>query len=131
MLFATLAAATPVPETAILVFDTSYSAAQPPLYAGQNIQIRYDLARAKCEHYSTHGADTWSVGAYWAFNGNYNNIGSGRIAYTPYPGADQQYYEPVITNVPKGDLAIWFACGSEVGTTWDSNYGKNWHFKIQ
>ncbi|KAJ3309634.1 hypothetical protein HDV04_005884 [Boothiomyces sp. JEL0838] len=104
---------------------------QGQITTDSTVVIKYDLQRATCPHYSTHGADTWGVGAYWAYNGDFNHIQYATIAYTPSPGAQQVYVEPTIVNPPKGDIAIWFVCGSEMGGSYDSNYGQNWHLTVQ
>jgi len=92
--------------------------------------IIYDLSRAKCPHASTHGADTWFVTLLYTFNNDFERTVTESIAYTPFPGAKQVYLTPE-TELQSGELTLWFRCSSLAGTTFDSDFGQNYHFKIQ
>ncbi|KAJ3270997.1 hypothetical protein HDV01_007147 [Terramyces sp. JEL0728] len=121
-LFALLTTVLAIPaSTSVEVdFNADYSTnVQGQITSASTVVIKYDLHRATCPHYSTHGADTWSVGAYWAYNGDFSHVQRATIAYTPSPGSPQIYQEPTIVNPPKGDIAIWFVCGSEMGSSYD------------
>jgi hypothetical protein len=96
------------------------------LTSGSNITIDYDLSRAKCSSAFTHGHETRFVSLCYSLNGQ---VQREIILSAP---SNQQHHEqaPIITQVPKGDLAIWFRCSSAANTTYDSNFGKNFNFKV-
>ncbi|KAJ3270998.1 hypothetical protein HDV01_007148 [Terramyces sp. JEL0728] len=133
MIFSLVASVFSLPSNPVYIdFHPDYTFdIQGVISSQSNVVLQYDLQRAVCPHASTHGADTWTVAAHWMCNNDFNNVSQAAIANTPFPGATQQYFEPTISNPPTGDLAIWFVCSSEAGTSYDSNYGQNWHFSVQ
>jgi hypothetical protein len=96
-----------------------------PLYSNTAINIDYDFARATCPHSFTHGMDTWVVSLCYSINGQVQ-----QEKVIGIPDGQLQYKDEPIINVPQGDLAIWFRCSSASKTTYDSNYGKNFNFKV-
>ncbi|KAI8894547.1 hypothetical protein BC833DRAFT_604471 [Globomyces pollinis-pini] len=130
MNFLQLALVTLSCSAATINFGADYqNTVSGPLKSGEKVTIEYDLSRAKCPHASTHGADTWGVYAYVAFNQKFENTQSFAIARTPFPGSPQVVSKPIV-ELQKGDMAVWIMCSSMAGTTYDSNFGKNFHFSV-
>ncbi|KAI8909221.1 hypothetical protein EDD86DRAFT_276117 [Gorgonomyces haynaldii] len=123
-------AAAPTAALITLNFDPYYTPLSPQLKQGQSVKIEYDLQRAKCPHAYYKGVDTWTVTVFYAFNNNFTAIQQQPIAYTNV-GFPMAYERPIIENLPQGKLSMWFLCSSELGTTYDSDYGRNYNFNIQ
>ncbi|KAJ3309637.1 hypothetical protein HDV04_005887 [Boothiomyces sp. JEL0838] len=123
LIFATAVIAT------TLDFKADYSTAiEGKLVAGTDAIVKYDLYRAKCDHAHEDGFDTWGVYLNYAFNDDFSNTVTTAIARSPT--GTLEYYTPSIS-LKRGKLAIWVFCSSEMDTTYDSNYGKNWIFNVE
>jgi hypothetical protein len=102
------------------------------LQQGSNVTIKYDLERARCSLGSYAGVPTRSVVLMYTVNGQDPK----EIVVESYSrnnensGADRYHVDPIIPLTQKGDLAIWFRCSSRAGTEYDSDFGKNFNFKI-
>ncbi|KAI8895405.1 hypothetical protein BC833DRAFT_161868 [Globomyces pollinis-pini] len=126
----TLASVIPELNHTTIDFTSNYNTKiSGPLIEGESAIIRYDLSRAKCPHAISHATDTWGVYAFVAFNNDFSNTKSYAIANHPSMGSPQIDYQPLV-ELKRGDMAVWIMCSSELGTTYDSDYGRNFHFNV-
>jgi hypothetical protein len=111
-------------STSTIQFNHNEVVADGPIYAGSNVTIKYDIGRAKCPLGEYAGFPTRYIMLGYSLNGHpqeYKYIHAGR---------DPIATEPVLTEVPKGDLALWVRCSSRAATTYDSNDSQNFHFLV-
>jgi hypothetical protein len=91
--------------------------------------VKYDYARAKCALGSYAGLPTQTVLMYYMLNGAKQEP---QVVHKyTWEQREGVAVDAVIPKIPKGDLAIWFVCSSRAQTTYDSDYSKNFNFKIQ
>jgi hypothetical protein len=114
-----------VTEMPILQFKKDYTneLLNGPLAPGGSVKIQYDQSRATCSSARlAYGPETkYSVVTY-SINGK-----------TPVEKNVlllNQVFEPVIDNLEKGEISIWFRCTSMRDTTYDSNFSKNFNYTI-
>lgn len=100
--------------------------ASAPLAVGQKLRIAYDVARSTQCRGDLNGHPGWSVtGSYRIAGGPVGTFEAG--GFSPSGGTQPA----VIDLAAEGDLEIWFQTTSVWGcTSFDSNFGKNYHFTI-
>jgi hypothetical protein len=99
------------------------------MQANANITIMYDLSRAKCDHRWVHGVDTWRVEMGYTINGVVQDVEP--IAWIEHTGYPQVYRTPLISNVPEGDIELWFTCSNGEQIVYDSDHGHNFKFRME
>jgi hypothetical protein len=99
-----------------------------PMHETTNISVFYDLERAKCHHDYVDGVNSWCVEMDYTINGIAQT--TEKIAWFHPSGYPRIYRTPTITDVPEGDIEIWFKCSNSYETIYDSNNGKNFKFHI-
>jgi Family of unknown function (DUF6209) len=100
--------------------------ASGPFTAGQKLRVAYDVARSTACRGDLNGHPGWSVTGYYRLNGG--AVGTFEAGgFSPSGGT-----QPPVFDLPTpGDLEIWFQTTSVWGcTSYDSNYGKNYHFAV-
>ncbi len=115
----TITAAIPVSDPSTIEFNTDYKVVHGQLHPGP-ILVKYDMARNNCPRTTnTHRR----VKLVYSINGQDNQ--EIRIDQP-----NEAIAQVVIPNVPTGDLAIKFVCTSFYSTTYDSDFGKSYHFNV-
>lgn len=101
--------------------------ASGPIASGGKATLHYDIARLPTCRMRYRGYDAWGISAYYAVDGGFART----VPVTQLLGQDNVAIDATI-DVPAGkDLAIWFHASDEGGcSTWDSSYGKDFHFAL-
>jgi hypothetical protein len=116
-------------QTPIITFGSDWSITQSaPLVAGQAAILRYDTDRQPQCRATYHGLPAWAIIA--SFHGDDS---SNVTTVTVNDGSSTANPVDVAITVPYGpDFSVWFHASDEYGcSTWDTNYGQNFHFAVQ
>lgn len=115
--------------TPIVTFGADWSITQSaPLVAGQPAILRYDTNRQPLCRAVYHGLPAWAI------TGSFRGDDSANVTTVVVNnGSIATNVVDVAITVPYGpDLSIWFHSSDEYGcSSWDSNYGQNYHFAVQ
>lgn len=113
----------------VITFGADWSISQSaPLVAGQTAVLRYDTNRLPSCRATHDGVPAWAIAA------SYQADSSSTVPMlTVNDGSSTSNPIDVSFVVPYGaDLSMWFHNSDYAGcSTWDSNYGQNFHFPIQ
>jgi uncharacterized protein YraI len=111
-----------------LSFGADWSVkASGPITSGGKAIIHYEIARQPACRMRYRGFDAWGISAYYAVDGGFARS----VPVTQLSGQDNVVVDATIDVPPGKDLAVWFHASDEGGcSTWDSNYGSNYHFAL-
>ncbi|KAJ3316575.1 hypothetical protein HDU76_001705 [Blyttiomyces sp. JEL0837] len=122
-----------------LVFNDDFSTvASGNFKAGEPVVFTYAHARVAKMCPTTLEKPQLTITAFWQFN-NQGTIGQTNV-YTSYNQTNAAGVNSIYsieregwvpgTQVVAGQLALWFSCQSQIASGWDSNFSKNWLFRI-
>ena len=114
---------------AVLAFDADGTFTQDgAIHAGDEVVVHYDPERLRECAASTGGHVAWGVTGYWQVDGGtVHSLQVGEVSGTTLVAGD-----PAFTAPRGSDIALWFEATNIYGChAYDSNYGDNFHAKIE
>ncbi len=128
-------AITRLEDLPVLSFNDNWSVEQRGvLKAGQAVRIHYDLNRAtQCRTGGYHGSASWDVIAQFRVDGQ--TLAPQALSYSK--SWSERGQQDIVTILPQGrELTLWFEnsgyayYAGRACKAYDSNYGKNYHFRL-